>query len=466
MRLPLAQIADWAGGVLHGDGEAVAAGYSIDSRTLSPGDLFFAVSGEHFDAHAFVEQAFARGAAGAVVSEARLGEHRASAALIAVDEPLAALQRLSARVRRHWGRRVVGITGSAGKTTTKEMVAAVLGTRLRVLKSAGNLNNHYGVPLQLLRLEPEHDIAVIEMGMSHAGEIALLAEIAAPEWGVLTNIGNAHAENFSDGIDGIARAKFELIEALPASGIAFLNRDDVRIAAAAPGCQVVWFGCEGSGAGIVAAGIEDLGSDGVRMKVRADRDEVEVRLRLLGRHNVANALAALSVGLESGISLAEGAAALAALTPGDKRGEVLELSGRWAGVTIINDSYNSNPEALKSMIRTLAGVRAGRRILVAGEMLELGAEAERLHAECGAFAAELGVDVVIGVRGLAAALAAAAGALFLNTPEEAGAWLAANLRRGDVVLLKGSRGVRLERALDSLEDPDAQSSTLPARRSS
>ena len=455
MKLTLQRVAEWTGGTLHGAGEPEAAGYSIDTRTLAPGDLFFAVSGERFDAHAFVGQAFEKGAVAAVVSAAKFAGLNGGP-LVAVDDPLAALQRLASEVRRHWGRRVVGITGSAGKTTTKEMVAAVLAARLRVLKSAGNLNNHYGVPLQLLRLEPEHDVAVIEMGMSNGGEIALLAKIAAPDWGVLTNIGNAHAENFPDGIAGIARAKFELIDALPVNGIAFLNHDDLRISNAAPACRVVWFGSRDTAAtSVTASDIEDLGSNGLRMKVRADRDMVDVHLRLLGRHNVANALAALAVGLESGVSLSEGAATLAALEPGDKRGQLLELRGRWAGAKIVNDSYNSNPEALKSMIRTLAGVAAERRILVAGEMLELGPEAERLHAECGALAAELGIDVVLGVRGLAAEITSAAGAhaIFLNSPEEAGAWLEANLRAGDVALLKASRGVRLERALAGLTTP-------------
>jgi UDP-N-acetylmuramoyl-tripeptide--D-alanyl-D-alanine ligase len=456
VKLTLAKIAEWTGGSLHGTGETEATGYSIDTRTLLRGDVFFAVSGERFDAHTFVDQAFARGTIAAVVAEEKVARLGGDGPLIGVDDPLLALQRLAARVRKHWGRRVVAITGSAGKTTTKEMVAAVLSARLQVLKSAGNLNNHFGVPLQLLRLDAEHDVAVIEMGMSNAGEIALLAKIASPDWGVLTNIGNAHAENFSDGIAGIARAKFELIDALPAGGIAFLNADDQniveRIAAAAPRARVVWFGRDKLD--IQAFAIEDLGSEGLRMKVRADRDTVDVHLRLLGRHNVANALSALAVGLESGISLAEGAAALAALTPGDKRGQLIELA---SGAKVINDSYNSNPEALKSMIRTLAGVAAERRILVAGEMLELGPESERLHAECGALASELGLDVIIGVRGLARALAAAAGlqAIFLDTPEQAGAWLAANLRFGDVALLKGSRGVRLERALDSLLDSTA-----------
>ena len=455
MKLTLAQIAEWTEGTLYQASEVEATGYSIDTRTLIEGDAFFAVSGERFDAHTFVDLAFQRGAVAAIVREDKAAGLAAGGPLVAVDDPLLALQRLAAKVRKRWGRRVIGITGSAGKTTTKEMVAAVLGTRLRVLKSAGNLNNHFGVPLQLLRLEPEHDIAVIEMGMSNAGEIALLAQIGAPDWGVITNIGNAHAENFADGIAGIARAKFELINALPANGIAFLNADDPRIAAAAPRVRVVWFGREGdseSKLDVRALAVEDLGSRGLRMKVQADRDTVDVHLRLLGLHNVANALASLAVGIESGISLAEGAAALAALEPGDKRGQLIELGGRWSGAKIINDSYNSNPEALKSMIRTLAGVAAERRILVAGEMLELGPEAERLHAECGALAAELGVDVVLGVRGLAAALTAAAGsrALFVETPEEAGVWLAEHLRAGDVALLKGSRGVRLERALDSL----------------
>jgi UDP-N-acetylmuramoyl-tripeptide--D-alanyl-D-alanine ligase len=373
--------------------------------------------------------------------------------LLITDEPLIALQTLAAAVRRHWGKRVVGITGSAGKTTTKEAVAKVLESRFKVLKSFGNLNNGFGLPLQLLRLEPEHDVAVIEMGMSNAGEIADLARIAVPNWGVVTNVGNAHAENFSNGIAGVARAKYELVASLPADGVAFLNCDDPYVSQFGRDFRgkTIYFG-KGPCADPRAEVVEELGRTGLRMCVRAGEHQAHVPLKLLGQHNVANALAAIAVGVEAGISLDDCAAALAALEPGDKRGQTLDVRG----ATIINDCYNSNPEALKAMIHTLMSMPGSRHILVAGEMLELGREAEALHRSCGEVAGSAGVDIVIGVRGNAVhivegAKQAGSEAIFLESPELVGAWFTRNLRADDVVLLKASRGVRLERALEGLE---------------
>jgi UDP-N-acetylmuramoyl-tripeptide--D-alanyl-D-alanine ligase len=374
------------------------------------------------------------------------------------------LQRLAASVRRQWGKRVVGITGSAGKTTTKEAVAAVLGARFRVLKSQGNLNNHYGLPLQLLRLEPEHDAAVIEMGMSAAGEIAALCRIAAPDWGVVTNVGHAHAEFFADGIAGIARAKYELVAALPRQGVAFLNCDDPYVSQFGRDFagKAVYFG-RGPCADPRADAVEALGADGIRMQVRAGDQHAELHLRLPGEHNASNALAAIAVGVEAGIPLAACCAALEELRPEDKRGQVLVVRG----ATIINDSYNSNPEALKSMIATLAKIPAQRRILVAGEMLELGPEAAALHAVCGKAAAQAGIQIVMGVRGNArhivdAAQTGGAEGVFVETPEEAGAWLRDHLQPGDAVLLKASRGVRLERTLNLLAEPEKDAGSAQA----
>jgi len=461
MKLNLGTCAEWMGGELHGPADAIAAGYSIDTRTLAWGELFFAVSGERYDAHQFVPTAIAKGAVAAVVARGKLGEAMKAGPCIAVDDPLLALQRLGAAVRRHWHGTLIGLTGSAGKTTTKEMVAAVLGARdvggapgrCGVLKSAGNLNNHFGVPLQLLRLEPEHEFAVIEMGMSNAGEIALLASLAKPDWGVVTNVGAVHTQNFADGIDGVALAKRELVDALqPETGVAFLNADDARVAAFAltfKGRSVL-AGLQDK-AQVRGASVEELGVDGLRMQVRAGTERVEVHLRLLGAHNAGNALLALAVGREAGVSLAAGAAALAGLMPGDKRGELLHIGG----ALLIDDCYNSNPAALGAMIRALMQLPGQRHIVIAGEMLELGAETGLLHAECGEQAALAGADWVIGVQGAALALAEAAAkvgvpALFFETAEEAGGWLRRELRAGDAVLLKGSRGVRLERALVGL----------------
>jgi UDP-N-acetylmuramoyl-tripeptide--D-alanyl-D-alanine ligase len=369
---------------------------------------------------------------------------------------LDSLQQLARAVRRAWGKRVIGVTGSAGKTTTKEAVAQVLGAKFKVLKSQGNLNNGFGLPLQLLRLEAEHDVAVIEMGMNHAGEIAALGRIAEPDWAVVSNVAPVHLEFFADGIAGIARAKYELVESLPADGVAVLNGDDEYVAkfGAGMGDRAIFYG-SGEGAQVRAVQIAEVGAEGVVFTVTAYGERASVQLRLLGRHNVHNALAAIAVGLRSGMSLADCAGALEGLRAGDKRGEMSE----WHGATLINDSYNSNPRALDSMVEALLAMPAsgeGRHIVVAGEMLELGAEGEALHAACGRRMAERGVDIVLGVRGLAEALVAGAvaggvDAMFMATPEEAGLWLRENLRAGDAVLLKASRGVRLERALAVLE---------------
>jgi UDP-N-acetylmuramoyl-tripeptide--D-alanyl-D-alanine ligase len=395
----------------------------------------------------------ARGAAAAVVSRARvatLPDAALSVPLLVAEDPLAALQSLGAHVRRRWGKRVVAVTGSAGKTTTKDAIGAALAAKFNVLKSKGNLNNNYGLPLQLLRIEPEHEFAVVEMGMNHLGEIAALARIATPDWGVVTNVGMAHVENFSDAQAGIARAKFELVASLPATGVAFLNCDDAYVSQFGRDFagRAVYFG-KGPCADPQIVHVDE-DANGLRIRYRADGEERDLALKLVGAHNALNAMAALAVAREAGVELDAAAAALAALAPGDKRGETITLGG----ATILNDSYNSNPEALRSMIRTLAGRAASRRVLIAGEMLELGEHAPRLHAECGKAAAEAGIDVVVGVRGNAEHLAAAAcgqgvAALFLPDAEAAGTWMAANLREGDVVLVKGSRGVRLERAIET-----------------
>jgi UDP-N-acetylmuramoyl-tripeptide--D-alanyl-D-alanine ligase len=460
MKLSLERIAIWTAAELPGDGgwaDLVASGYSIDSRTVVPGDVFFAVRGERFDGHDFVGAALARGAVAAVVSRRHIEqlpkELREGNLLVVADDPLHALQRLAAAVRRHWGKRVVAITGSAGKTTTKEAVAAVLARSFRVLKSEGNLNNGFGLPLQLLKLEPEDEIAVVEMGMNHAGEIAALAKIAAPNWGVVTNVGWAHAENFPDGISGIARAKYELIESLPPDGVAFLNCGDPYVSQFGRDFRgkTVSFG-SGPCAEPHAEDVVELGQQGSSFHVIAGDESVEVRLSLMGRHNVTNAMAAIAVGLEAGIPLATCVAAVEALTAGKRRGEVRQIRG----ATIVDDCYNSNPEALKSMIATLASMAASRRILVAGEMLELGRDTAELHRACGQFAAQQGIAVVVGVRGKAMHIvdgAAECGAqtVFVETPEAAGEWLRSELRAGDAVLMKASRGVQLERAFAVLE---------------
>jgi UDP-N-acetylmuramoyl-tripeptide--D-alanyl-D-alanine ligase len=369
------------------------------------------------------------------------------------DCVLLALQRLAHAVRRDWGGRVVGVTGSAGKTTTKEALAQVLSARLRVLKSAGNLNNAFGVPLQLLRLERDHEVAVIEMGMNHAGEIAALARIAEPDWAVVSNVAPVHIEFFPDGIGGVARAKYELVESLPADGIAFLNADDPYVREFGRNLEdrAILYGL-GENAQVRAENLREAGIEGITFEAVAGSERAPVHLKLLGRHNVSNAIAAIAVGLHSGIPLTECAVAIAQLQPPDKRGEILT----WHGATIINDSYNSNPRALDAMTDALMAMPGERHIAIAGEMLELGSEAAALHEACGRRMAERGVTTVLGVRGEASALVEGAlsgggEAIFVATPEDAGRWMRSNLRSGDVVLLKASRGVRLEKSLAELQ---------------
>ncbi len=462
MKLTLAEAAIGAGAILEAPasvanaGALLVSGYSIDSRTAAEGDLFFAVRGERLDGHDFIAAALARGAGAAVVSRAcvaALPDAVLAAPLLIAEDPLLALQALAAHVRRHWGGRVIAITGSAGKTTTKEAVAAALAPKFRVLKSQGNLNNAFGLPLQLLRLEPEHEFAVVEMGMNHSGEIAALARIASPDWGVITNVGTAHIENFAEGQAGIARSKFELVAALPVNGVAFLNCCDPYVSQFGRDFQgrAVYFGEGPCADPRVLSAWEDL--DGLHVDFRAGEREGSFTLSLLGRHNAANAMAGLAVALEAGVDLDAAVAALESLTAGDKRGQLLAIDG----ATILNDSYNSNPEALRSMIQTLAARPAGRRILVAGEMLELGEQGPALHAACGRAAAEAGLDLVAGVQGNAEHLATAACAggvasVFLPDADAAGRWLLKNLAPGDVVLIKGSRGVHLERAIEVLEN--------------
>ncbi len=295
-------------------------------------------------------------------------------------------------------------------------------------------------------------MAVIEMGMNHAGEIRALAKIAEPDWAVVSNVSAVHLEFFEDGIAGIARAKYELVEALPLDGVAVLNGDDERVAAFGRGMgeRAIYYGF-GEGLNVRAEDVNEAGLEGSRFTIVAGGERTKVYLHLIGRHNVLNALAAVSVGLRSGMKLAECAEALQELRPAGKRGEVIEFRG----VRLVNDCYNSNPKALDAMVAALIGAEAERRVVVAGEMLELGSEGPELHASCGRTMAMAGVDIVLGVRGLAKQLVEAAresGAMaeFVETPEEAGTWMRSNLREGDVVLLKASRGVRLERALDVL----------------
>jgi UDP-N-acetylmuramoyl-tripeptide--D-alanyl-D-alanine ligase len=450
MKLTLAMIAEFVSAAGGFDPEHLAQGYSIDSRTVRPGQLFFAVKGERLDGHDFVEQALGNGAIAAVVRKDQLSRYPRETRLLAVEDTLIALQTLATAVRKLWAKPLIAVTGSAGKTTTKEAIAHVLGTRFRVLKSEGNFNNHFGLPLMLLKLEPEYDVAVIEMGMSRAGEIRTLARIAQPEIGVVTNVAPVHLE-FFDSLAGIARAKYELVESLPANGVAVLNADDEYVSQFGRDFKgkVVMYGTRAT-ADVRAENVRAKGTEGAEFDVVIGGVREHAMVPLVGEHNVLNALAAVAVGLERGLKPAEAVGALATLAPADKRGQVLQVGN----ITVINDCYNSNPKAMEAMVDALAAMTAKRRIVVAGEMLELGPAGEEMHRQAGRHIAEKKIDTLLGVRGLARAMVESARksgtrAEFVAGPEEAGEWLAREARDGDVVLLKASRGVKLEKALET-----------------
>jgi UDP-N-acetylmuramoyl-tripeptide--D-alanyl-D-alanine ligase len=484
MKLPLGRIAEYLGVPSdelgpNFDPNAVATGYSIDSRTIKPGEVFFAVLGERMDGHDFIDQAIEKGAIAAVVSQAKSpalkgnvgsGVHAHPPAFIPVEDTLVALQLLAQAVRRLWAGPLIAVTGSAGKTTTKEAIAHVLASRFRVHKSEGNFNNHFGLPLMLLKLEPEHDCAVVELGMSHLGEITALAQIAQPDTGVVTNVAPVHLEFFKD-IAEIARAKYELIESLPKAGTAVLNADDEFVSQFGKGFngKVVTFGLAPN-ASVRAQNIESKGHQGSVFDVLAGNRRERAALPLVGSHNIHNALASIAVALEREIPLPEAVASLATMAAADKRGQVVRIGN----ITVINDCYNSNPKALAAMVDALAEMPAKRRIVVAGEMLELGPQGEAMHRESGQHIAKKGIDILVGVRGLAEKMVEAAKqeglrAEFLANADAAGEWLARETRDGDVVLLKASRGVKLEKALEKLaaisSQPTAESKPTNDQRS-
>lgn len=468
MRWSIAQLAKALGvGRPSGlDPAAVATGVSIDSRTIQPGELFIAIRGPRHDGHAFVPAVLAAGAIAAVVERANFAEFpgEVQAKIFAVDDTLGALQRLGSRACERWreqrpGRMVGAVAGSVGKTTTKEILAALLGARHRVLKTQGNLNNEYGLPLTLLKLDEQHEAAVVELGMSHRGELAELTKIAAPDVGVITRVAVEHLE-FFESIDEIALAERELIENLPwPEATAVLNADDervVRFANVARG-PAIRFGTTGA-AEFRAEAIEDRGLDGSAFEFVSPEGRARLELPLIGSHNVMNALGALAAASVWGIGAAEAQRVFPTLTPADKRGEVVRYD---EGFSVINDCYNSSPEALNSMTQLL-GATPGyqRRILAAGEMLELGRSSAELHRECGRQAAALRrIDWIFAVQGHAADFLSAAveaghpqeRTRFFASSPEAAKFIEQFVGPGDLLLLKGSRGVRMERILEAID---------------
>jgi UDP-N-acetylmuramoyl-tripeptide--D-alanyl-D-alanine ligase len=462
MRWTIAQVADALGTRPGAELNPMArlAGVSIDSRTIRPGELFIAIHGPSHDGHDHVASALESGAIAAVVAEAQLSRYADAVRdrCIAVGDTFQALKQLARAVRESWGGKIAGVTGSVGKTTTKEILAALLGAKLRVLKSEGNLNNEYGLPLTLFRLEETHQAAVLEMGMSRRGELTRLAAIANPDVGVVTRIAPAHLEFFAS-VDEIALAKRELIEGLNGrESTAVLNADDPRVAAFgafAPG-RVLTYGIENQ-AFFMAQDIEDRGALGSAFDYVSPEGRVRLELNVPGRHAIANAIAALAAASVWGIGAAEAQSVFLSLRAPAMRGELLRFSN---GSALINDSYNSSPAALQAMTELLAATpNFRRRILAAGEMRELGAASAELHREAGQFAAKTGkIDWVIGVAGHAEQIVegAVAGGLlrgrarFFATPQEAAEFLAGFISSGDLLLVKGSRGVKMEQIVEAL----------------
>ena len=462
MRWTIAQMAGAVGARAGAGLDPVArlAGVSIDSRTVRPGELFVAIHGPSHDGHDHVASALERGALAAVVAAQKVGGYSDAiqAKCVVVDDTFVALKQFARAVRDAWGGKIAGVTGSVGKTTTKEILAALLGARFRILKSEGNFNNEYGLPLTLFRLDETHEAAVLEMGMSRRGELARLAEIARPDVGVVTRVSPAHLEFFAS-VDEIALAKRELIEGLNGKeSTAVLNADDPRVSAfasSAPG-RVLTYGIENP-AHFMAENIEDRGALGTTFDCISPQGRVRLQLALPGRHVIANALASLAGASVWNIGIEVARDVLPSLRPPAMRGELLRFAD---GVALINDSYNSSPAALQAMTSLLAATPGfRRRILAAGEMRELGATSPELHRAAGAFAAKTGViDWIIGVEGDAARLvdgAISAGiarehAKYFPSSGDAAEFLLKLLQPGDLLLVKGSRGVKMERIVEAL----------------
>jgi UDP-N-acetylmuramoyl-tripeptide--D-alanyl-D-alanine ligase len=458
LSLTAAEIAAAAGGrVVHGDPAAAIGRIGIDSRTLEAGQCFVAIRGDKFDGHAFVADVLARGA-GAVIVAGDVVSPPPQAVVIRVADTTEALQDVAREVRRQSGAKVVAVTGSAGKTTTKEVAGDFLASRYRVFRNKGNLNNHIGLPLSLLELRDKPEIAVVELGMNHPGEIRTLVGIAKPDVRVWTNVGDAHLGFFASA-DAIADAKAEILEAAGGDDVLVANANDPRVMRRAEWFlgRVVTFGIE-TQADVRATSVNARGLAGVTATLETPDGSAELSTPLLGLGNLSNVLAAAAVATQFEIPVSQIVETAARLRPAAHRGELLRLPG---GVTLIDDSYNSSPSALRQALEIVsASTGCARKIAVLGEMLELGDHADALHRESGRQAAAAGLDMLIAVGSApAAALAEAAvsagmradAVTHVATRDEAADVALSRIRAGDLVLVKGSRGIGTDLVVERLK---------------
>lgn len=451
----LDDVAKAIGGVLQGERTRLVRGISIDSRTVQPGQLFFALRGERTDGHQYVRMSAERGAVGAVVSQPV--DAPEGFPLLFVADTVWALGCFARWYRSQFDIPVVGITGSAGKTTTKEMTAAALSARYRVLKSPQNLNTEIGVPLALARLEREHTAAVLELAMRGRGQIDWLAYLARPQVGVITNIGWAHL-GLLGSRDNIALAKSELLYRLPSDGIAILNADDdyYDFCRRQAPCAVWSFGWQRPAT--VRATNVTLDEQGqAQCVVRHRREAVPLRVPVPGLHHLSNALAALTVAVALEVPLEEAVSHLEQVSALERRMAIVHTRKQ---VTVLDDTYNANPASVRAALHTLQRVANGsRRVVVLGDMLELGDEAPRLHREVGREAAQIGAQVLVAVGEMAEEVLRGAQmerhppqCLAFRDSRAAAEQVPALLQPGDVVLVKGSRALQMEQVVQAITE--------------
>ena len=454
--LRLDEIAERTGGtILQGSPSLVVRDFNIDSRQMKPGGLFFAIVAQR-DGHEYVHDAAEKGAAGAVISKPVCSAVK-DFALIQVPDTLRALQTLAKAVLAERSVKVIGITGSVGKTMTKEFAAALLSQKFQVLKSEGNYNNHLGLALSLLRIEPRHEVAVLEMGMSSLGEIRALTKIAPPDMAVITNISPVHLE-FLKTMENIAAAKREILDGTKENGLAVLNGDDPFVEKIAQNWngRKIYFGFS-RGCDIRVENLQKLGYDGFKFDLVYEKEKRRIRFPFLSEGSILNLLAALGVARGFSLPLAKIEGAIQSLKPFVQRGILLRLR---KNIFVIDDSYNSNPRALEAALRSFSTLPARRKVAVLGDMLELGEAAAHFHEEAGQQAKRMGWDVLITVGPLGRFIAEGARSAGMSpdrifsftTNDEAADHILSLLREGDLVLVKGSRGIRTEKIVEKMKD--------------